>query len=792
MPIASAAVVRVSTDRNAAHAATVQHMLQAPGRSLHGVSFAALEEFLADLSDVVRVCDEHSIEFESFAAFDDLLFGSGSDELNGFEDRHALHIAEDNFEPGAGLLAPLEGECGGYVHLLSADADTNLCVAIGKYFLLFERPLPALGAFRAAWTCDPESCAAADGVAFCSLVLGMREDSTVVPFAIKYWENVHPPSSEVAAASSFLATLAHVVREPPPKAATDILRNASRFLRTRAVSATRKLLRQWLPAWLEAAGGATVLVRELGDADSWLGAAICDSNLFACAALEPVLMSCRRQVLKSLLAAVSNAPPAADAAKLTTAAAVIACHMLAVGFCVPEAEEETQAVDEACAALATGAAGTVGDAAVVEDVALLMAVAMYRPLALVPMGIHALDALQLAAVPFVDKAIDAHLRKPRARASRAEALPHVTPLDEASMQVEAFYRATLYPVWHVPETGDAPRTTVGACLRRHYPWLSWPFDAEANPLRVLVAGAGSGHQVAQAAVTLSHCEIVALDLSAASLAYAEDQMASLLPQEASRVSWVVGDLMRLGATDSGGGGDADDANESYQHYIAPKFHLIMCFGVVHHCADPAAALKRLATTLLPGGVLQLGTYSTFWVRSWRPAARRLLHQINPEVVGEDGELLRQPTPAELRAIRKRVLEMAEEASTRSEGGGDEAVKTLSRECATAKMLTLFEEYYSHSGALDLMFHPQEATFTLQQLHAMLALAGLEAIGVYFWSGEADRQARAAFTEAEGGALLEQDPHMCDLRKWHALERRNPKLFGRMHVVYCRLKKTYLQ
>ena len=792
-------------DLNARFAATVQRKIHASG-SPRELRFAALEEALADLFDVVRVCNEHHIAFDQFAAFDSLLFGPES-ELDEFETSYGAHIKNDDLEPGAGLMAPLEGERGGYVHLLnlkeSCTADTMLFVAVGKYFLLFERPLPALGAFRAAWRAAPKSCAAADGVAYCLLLLGLREEATM-PLALTWWENVQPPLGDAAAASSFLATLTHVVREPP-KAAAAILRNASRFLCTRAVSAARRLLRQWLPAWL-GFDGTAVLLRELGDADGWLGSALVSSNVFACAALEPVLTACRRQVLTSLLAASGGASPASDAIRrLGTAAASIACHMLTVGFCVAEEEEEARAVDAARAALATGAAGTrlraaavAGDAAIVEDAALLMAVAMYRPLALVAKGLQmdALEASTLVAVPRADHAFEMHLCKPRERRIRAEALPRVTPFDDASMHVEAFYRTTLYPVWHVPETGDAPRTTIGACLRRHYPTIAWPFDdAGANPLRLCVAGAGSGHHVAQAALTLSHCEVVALDLSAASLAYAEDQMARLLPEEASRVSWVVGDLMRLGdEAGASGGGDASTCTadgataEHFHRHIASKFHLIMCFGVVHHCADPAVALGRLAATLLPGGVLQLGTYSTFGVRSWRPAARWLLHRINPEVVREDGELVRQPTAAELRAIRARVFELAKEPSAESEGGADadDSVRTLSRECATARMLTLFDEYYSHSGALDLLFHPQEASFTLLQLRTMLAAAKLEAVGVFFLDAAQDRQARRSYREA-GGADAEQ----CDLAMWHRLEERDPTTFGRMHVVYCRLRCSNL-
>ena len=103
------------------------------------------------------------------------------------------------------------------------------------------------------------------------------------------------------------------------------------------------------------------------------------------------------------------------------------------------------------------------------------------------------------------------------------------------------------------------------------------------------------------------------------------------------------------------------------------------------------------------------------------------------------------------------------------------------------MLVLFEEFYSAGGMLDLLFHPQEATFTLLQLHEMLEAAGLESIGVYFLSAAADRHARERFREAEGGAVHAKDPFMCDLRSWHQLEEQHPQLFGRMHLVYCRHK-----
>ena len=172
-------------------------------------------------------------------------------------------------------------------------------------------------------------------MAYCLLLLGLREEATV-PLALQFWQSISVPLREAGAASRFLATLAHVVPEPPQEGAAALLQNASRFLSTRAVSSARKLLRQWLPAWLArgsgsatdaaAAGDSTtddgttaddatadaacapalVLLHELCDADGWMGAALRGSNVFACPELEPLLAACRRRVLRGLLRAVGG------------------------------------------------------------------------------------------------------------------------------------------------------------------------------------------------------------------------------------------------------------------------------------------------------------------------------------------------------------------------------------------------------------------------------------------------------------------------------------------------------
>ena len=143
--------------------------------------------------------------------------------------------------------------------------------------------------------------------------------------------------------------------------------------------------------------------------------------------------------------------------------------------------------------------------------------------------------------------LDLHVVAPRARSRRAEQLAVLTPI--YSDTVRQFYDMTIYPRWHVAEVfGVAAAPSIAERMRRQYRHFAWPYAAApglsasestpfplASPLRpvpppfplppphsnccrgrtrrvcshgddshdhrMLIAGAGSGHQVAQALLT---------------------------------------------------------------------------------------------------------------------------------------------------------------------------------------------------------------------------------------------------------------------------------------------------
>jgi len=108
------------------------------------------------------------------------------------------------------------------------------------------------------------------------------------------------------------------------------------------------------------------------------------------------------------------------------------------------------------------------------------------------------------------------------------------------------------------------------------------------------------------------------------------------------------------------------------------------------------------------------------------------------------------------------------------------------------------EFYTATGCRDLMFHPCECSFTLLELAALLDGAGLDLVGMWFQSLDADRRARSAYNQSlhltpvplDG---LVQPPDRPDkqvnLQRWHSLEGGDPSLFGRMHVLFAQKRMT---
>ena len=327
-------------------------------------------------------------------------------------------------------------------------------------------------------------------------------------------------------------------------------------------------------------------------------------------------------------------------------AAAIALWAHFTDFCLEETPEEANAVAVACGAIEGGLPTLTSFAGANSSsslnlaqhcqLALLAAVGMYQDLAELRSVEHRLRepepicaALKAAGLARVWAMLEAQVVLPRARLRRAERLAVITPIH--CQAVRSFYDMTVYPKWHVAEVfGTARAPSIAERMRRQYRHFRWPHGEDSSEHRMLIAGAGSGHQVAQALLSYEHVEITAVDLSPRTLAFSHQRLHAVLPQEtARRVHFAVADLLALPSAG------------------LPPFELAAAIGVLHHVPRPDVphALASLAASLKPGGVLQLATYSTIGIASWW-SRRRLVHKLAPSIVDEHGQ-----SAAPARAVR---------------------------------------------------------------------------------------------------------------------------------------------
>jgi SAM-dependent methyltransferase len=253
-----------------------------------------------------------------------------------------------------------------------------------------------------------------------------------------------------------------------------------------------------------------------------------------------------------------------------------------------------------------------------------------------------------------------HVAAPRYRAAIAETLAPLTALDASSEVVAAQYEAHPYPLW--------VREPIGLPVA-----VPPPVARLADPARVrqvLVAGCGTGQHALVAADRWPRAELLAIDLSRASLAHGIARTEAL---GIKRIRFALADLLAIGS-------------------LGRRWPVIEAVGVLHHLDDPQAGLAALAQVLAPGGVMLVALYS-------RRARARLAEA--RALVGGAAQ-----TSAEIRAFRSQALVRLD-----------------------APEITHSPDFYSIGGCRDLVFHVREQSYDLLEIGAMVAAAGLEVLAL---------------------------------------------------------------
>ena len=244
--------------------------------------------------------------------------------------------------------------------------------------------------------------------------------------------------------------------------------------------------------------------------------------------------------------------------------------------------------------------------------------------------------------------------------------------DDVSLKVREQYEENPYPRWVKLGVSIKAKPISKVCdelkLQLHTENIK-----NVNGPVVLIAGCGTGQHSIGAALRYSNCHVTAVDLSLASLAYAQRKSNELC---FTNIDYMQADILHL-----------------YQ--MGKEFDIIESAGVLHHMDEPMAGWRVLVGLLKPGGLMKIGLYSEL-ARSQIVKARR---QIASAGIGTSA--------TEIRNFRE-----------------------LSRESEIhdVKQLSIFSDFFSLSEFRDLVFHVQEHRFTLPQIKNCLDELGLKFCG----------------------------------------------------------------
>ncbi len=295
----------------------------------------------------------------------------------------------------------------------------------------------------------------------------------------------------------------------------------------------------------------------------------------------------------------------------------------------------------------------------------LAAVGTYFPLGTLPAAETLLQRRWPAPVAAL---LEQQVAEPLAERQCRAALPRLTAVaDGVSGQVRAQYEESPYPKWvKLPPAVAVPpdREIHGS------PAMVRNVLGTRGGIDILVAGCGTGQESIEIARAFPAARVLAVDLSLASLAYAQRKARAL---GVANLEHAQADIMNLGALDR-------------------RFDLVSCVGVLHHLAQPMAGWRVLVSLLRPGGLMLVGLYSER-ARQDVVAARKF--------IAERGY---GPRPDDIRRCRQDLIDSGEHVG-----------------------LALRSDFYGTSECRDLLFHVQEHRFGLPQIRDMVAALGLEFI-----------------------------------------------------------------
>jgi len=340
----------------------------------------------------------------------------------------------------------------------------------------------------------------------------------------------------------------------------------------------------------------------------------------------------------------------------------LSLHCFTNEYVYIEKDEETELVEN----LETEIMQTITKSEQPEAIKILC-LASYRPL-------HQYNWYQkLEALDHLEEVKSRLIEEPHAEKVIEAEIPMLGEIsDDVSRKVRVQYEENPYPRWIKLGIPIKAQSISEVCAKIDLHLHSESIKNVIAPA-ILIAGCGTGQHSIGTASRFSDCQVTAVDLSLASLAYAKRKTTEL---GITNLEYLQADILRL-------------------DQLEQKFDIIESVGVLHHMDEPMAGWRVLTDLLKPGGLMRIGLYSEL--------ARQYIVGVRKEIT-----LLGVGTSeSEIREFRRSLAESNDENHQR---------------------LTKGVDFFSLSTLRDLIFHVQEHRFTLPQIKKCLDELGLKFCG----------------------------------------------------------------
>ena len=302
-----------------------------------------------------------------------------------------------------------------------------------------------------------------------------------------------------------------------------------------------------------------------------------------------------------------------------------------------------------------------------------------------------------------------------------ESVVVLNPLDDVvSKKVAQQYEENPYPRWS--SVRKSKSESLENTIRGQLPLikdLNCHHGIE-NKIEVLIAGSGTGKHPIEVSQQISNTNVLGVDLSRSSIAYAQRKTIELNLKNLKFIQANILDLKQM----------------------QKQFDLIESVGVLHHMDDPMKGWKVLTDILKPNGYMKIGLYSEL-------ARKSVVDTISfIEEKGYEAKL------DDIRRCRDDIYHLDPTHSMWN--------------------LANYIDFYSVSGTRDLIFNIQEHRFTIPKIKAAVQTLGLKFLGFSF----RDKNIVHKYLE-----MFPEDLQAQDLQNWHQFEEKYPDTFIEMYQFW---------